>query len=375
MFERVKKEKGKVRSTYSIAEWKALSAELVSLGHRSFTVEQLRDRFKILNAQGRVIPPAATQPSSTAAQPSPTVTAVVPPAVTSTRNQPSGRASWTSEADFFLIACLLDAKTQGKMSDNNFKPQVYSQAVLHLAEKGHSYTRKQVKARWTRFKGDFKIVSKLRGLSGFGWDPVRNLVTATDDVWDRYLAGHPKARPFRNQPFPHYNDIATLVEHSTATGEFALSLENPQNIDNASSDNGSDSSDDDSSDNEDKSPVKKRHAAAPPTTTPAPRSKRGRTSAGAQALENMSGSVAVLAEGFASGSLFAPPATDSPVKKEKAFNIVRAEEGLSPHSLAKARRVFRGPGEVAREYLSFNSKDEEEKEARHFWLLEEMERV
>jgi hypothetical protein len=89
----------------------------------------------------------------------------------------------------------------------------------------------------------------------------------------------------------------------------------------------------------------------------------------------MAKSVEVLTTGLTSGSLFAGPASDSPAKKDKAFATVCAEEGLSAISLAKARRVFRGSGEIAREYLSFDVKDEAQREARHYWLMDELERV
>ena len=60
---------------------------------------------------------------------------------------------------------------------------------------------------------------------------------------------------------------------------------------------------------------------------------------------------------------------------DKAWNIVKEEEGLSPHSLAKARRVFRAADDVAEEYLSSDSLDDLEREARSFWLHDEMEKL
>ena len=41
---------------------------------------------------------------------------------------------------------------------------------------------------YVQMKGDYKIVKALRELSGFGWDEVKKLVTASDSVWDDYLA-------------------------------------------------------------------------------------------------------------------------------------------------------------------------------------------
>ena len=48
---------------------------------------------------------------------------------------------------------------------------------------------------------------------------------------------------------------------------------------------------------------------------------------------------------------------------------MREQEGLSPYSLARARRVFR-QAESVEEYLSFG---DDEAAARTFWLLDEME--
>ncbi|THU75551.1 hypothetical protein K435DRAFT_631504, partial [Dendrothele bispora CBS 962.96] len=127
-----------------------------------------------------------------------------------------------------LIAFLVQAKERGLLSENNFKSKVYTEAASSLAIKGHNATSKQVKSRWTRvciyllIHIELYLNSPLRTLSGFGWDNVRHMVTATDSVWDAYLQGHPKARPFRRQPFPHYDDIASIIGQSTATGAFAL---------------------------------------------------------------------------------------------------------------------------------------------------------
>jgi hypothetical protein len=87
---------------------------------------------------------------------------------------------------------------------------------------------------------------------------------------------------------------------------------------------------------------------------------------GAAALDRLVGQVGSLVE-----ALEDEP-SDSPARKHQAFDVVREEEGLSPHSLATARRVFRGSGELAREYLSFGHDDTE---ARAIWLHNEMQAI
>ena len=39
-----------------------------------------------------------------------------------------------------------------------------------------------------QLKQEYEVIKELRGLSGFGWDETKKLVTATAEVWDAYLA-------------------------------------------------------------------------------------------------------------------------------------------------------------------------------------------
>lgn len=67
--------------------------------------------------------------------------------------------------------------------------------------------------------------------------------------------------------------------------------------------------------------------------------------------------------------------TATPGKKDHAGKMIKLEEGLSLHSLVCARVVFRRSDDVAAEYLSFDNTDEDEREARAYWLQNEMDRI
>ncbi|KAF5362751.1 hypothetical protein D9758_011692 [Tetrapyrgos nigripes] len=342
--EQVKKDRKGTRDQFGAAVWTNLSAQLQSAGHHVYSNDELKDRFHLLkksktSTTSSAPRPLETPPTSHSAAPLPSISAPLPYAAPSSANAtaapsvppPPSTAHWTPEAEALLIEHLVEAKAKGQMSENNFKPSVYQSAAAYLREKGYNFTKTQVKGRWTRFKKRLQDCSEAQNpvriwmgqCSQHGHCNRPGMGCLHQAGVDSYSKGHSKAGPFRNKPFPHYDDIAS-----------------------------------------------KRRAVA---STPAP--KRVRVSAGAQALENMSTAFGSLAEGMKSGAFMAAPVTDSPIKKEQAFNIVRAEEGLSPHSLAKARRVFRGSGEIAREFLSFDPTDENKKEARHCWLLDEMEQL
>jgi hypothetical protein len=69
-----------------------------------------------------------------------------------------------------------------------------------------------------QLKGQFKVFEALKNASGFGWDPHTKTVTAPDDVWQKYIKSHPKARQFRDVPFPLYDDLYTLCAGVIANG-------------------------------------------------------------------------------------------------------------------------------------------------------------
>lgn len=71
------------------------------------------------------------------------------------------------------------------------------------------------------------------------------------------------------------------------------------------------------------------------------------------------------------GSLVETP-SDSPERKRRAWNILEAEEELSDNELADARRIFRGPAELADEFLSFG---QGRKRARTLWVQHELSRI
>ncbi|KAH9014105.1 hypothetical protein EDB85DRAFT_1899347 [Lactarius pseudohatsudake] len=135
-----------------------------------------------------------------------------------------------SEADEATLVHTLASKAKSNWGDNGPKKVTWTacEAALRGSEKtsgGSPKTPQSIKNRWQQIKQEFETVKELRGLSGFGWDDAKKAVTATDDVWEAYLApeSHKRARPFRNKKqFPLYDNIAELVDGTQATGANAI---------------------------------------------------------------------------------------------------------------------------------------------------------
>ncbi|THH31604.1 hypothetical protein EUX98_g2565 [Antrodiella citrinella] len=345
-----------------------------------------------------------------------------------TDNQP--RANWDHTATSIVIEVLKAATKAARTGDNNFKPSVYQDVSVKLVAAGYQIKKGQVKSYWTRsltprassdqLKTNYTNVSHLRRLSGFGWDDEKKVVTAVDEVWHPVLydaSGVRKKKfdsynPWRTHPFPWYDDVAELLGQKQAVGNNAFSSSTgssaaPLALDSQQDDDESDSQpepaggsvlddhgggDGDGSDGrienvqEEPVPVPMAAPVVPlkrsipanvktPPGTPTP--KRARTS-GNRDLGDISQGFTSLVDFLTTSPKRSPlrgsqpsAETESQSLFTEAWGRLKTEEGLSPHDLACARRVFYSPRKV-KAYLDFDSADAVEREARGYWLDEEM---
>ncbi|KAF8578946.1 hypothetical protein K439DRAFT_1280245, partial [Ramaria rubella] len=103
------------------------------------------------------------------------------------------KTKWIAAEEAAIIATLLGQKAAGNASDAGFKPMVWKIVVDDLADvitlSVGMYIFQTVLCcpDFAQFKGEYKVVIILRGLSGFGWDEGMQCVTAPLEVWNKYL--------------------------------------------------------------------------------------------------------------------------------------------------------------------------------------------
>ncbi|KAA1087463.1 hypothetical protein PGT21_032066 [Puccinia graminis f. sp. tritici] len=143
-----------------------------------------------------------------------------------TDNQPEPNRSktlqWTPSMEKAAIQLYSDAALEGKRSDNGFKSDVHQHVVNRLNEQfpGSDFTLSKCKSKLSQsFKKEYDAFVACRNASGFGWDDIRCEVTASNKVWENFL----KARRFRNQPFPEWEQLQNIFGAS-ASGDAAKSL-------------------------------------------------------------------------------------------------------------------------------------------------------
>ena len=83
----------------------------------------------------------------------------------------------------------------------------------------------------------------------------------------------------------------------------------------------------------------------------------------------------IIANSFFDSPHLHSGSTPATPQKDKAFNMICKEEGLSPHSVALAQKIFCGSAELAHEYLSFDVSQTGMHEACSYWLSDELTHV
>ncbi|KAF8580859.1 hypothetical protein K439DRAFT_1619440 [Ramaria rubella] len=109
------------------------------------------------------------------------------------------KVKWSTTEEAEVVSILTDQKELGNQAESGWKPIVWTAVVAALAATFDTIPQKNVKqckSRWQCLKGEYRLVKALREQSGFGWDDMKQMVTAPPDVWDKYLEKHPKAKPF-----------------------------------------------------------------------------------------------------------------------------------------------------------------------------------
>ncbi|KAI7953440.1 hypothetical protein MJO28_005987 [Puccinia striiformis f. sp. tritici] len=139
------------------------------------------------------------------------------------------RLLWSGPMESMMMDLYIQAVERGKRSDSGFQSSTHKHVTRELEknfpEVAHCITDKKVKSKLSQgFKRDYKAFLALKNASGFGWDDITGVATASTEVWERYLGFHPYARKFWGSPFPEFHKLDLIFGDIRATGENARSI-------------------------------------------------------------------------------------------------------------------------------------------------------
>ncbi|KAF8152664.1 hypothetical protein BJ912DRAFT_1071440 [Pholiota molesta] len=194
---------------------------------------------------------------------------------------------------------------------------------------------KSCQNKWAALRKTFKVIAALMNNSGWHWDDETgaSITPESASVWDAYINLNPLARPYCNKGWPHRVKIADIMPNTTTGANVfhPASISQTPSVDSQPDTfspidrPGSPAWDIEEplpSDNDEVTPValSSRKRAREPATPSHPSAKRNRRSHGAEALYNMSTSLAGFGEMLSSA--LAPPSNVLPPTPIRCTNAV-----------------------------------------------------
>ncbi|XP_009139406.2 uncharacterized protein At2g29880 isoform X2 [Brassica rapa] len=136
--------------------------------------------------------------------------------------------TWSGPEHKLLLRLLVDAINQGfRDASGKFNKLTVESRILTTLQQevGSKKTYGQYKNRMKILKGRYQVFADfLRCSSGFGWDSETKKFTADDEVWKVYLQAHPNNKYLRDDSFEDFEELRTIFEQNTATGQNAVGL-------------------------------------------------------------------------------------------------------------------------------------------------------
>lgn len=142
----------------------------------------------------------------------------------------SSYEQWTTKESDLLLELMVDAAARGWRDNSGIftKGTVEERILPVLNERlgcNKTYNNYQSRLKW--YKNRWLAYSALmKNGSGFGYDHSTKKFTASDEVWDTYLAAHPKDGYLRYGVFTDYEDLEIALGNGVAIGKSSIGLGN-----------------------------------------------------------------------------------------------------------------------------------------------------
>ncbi|CAA0815208.1 Unknown protein [Striga hermonthica] len=148
---------------------------------------------------------------------------------TSTEAGPSqhkqGEAKWPPENEAHFISLMLDQVILGKCIGQKFKQANWMEIQKKLNDicgPDYYYEITQITSKHDRLKQQWRWFFKLLNKdTGFDWDINSGKITGGDEVWARWITGHPQDNDMKKRVCVHYRELTTIFNGTTATGRGA----------------------------------------------------------------------------------------------------------------------------------------------------------
>ncbi|XP_060170060.1 uncharacterized protein LOC132600733 isoform X2 [Lycium barbarum] len=101
---------------------------------------------------------------------------------------------------------------------------------------GDKLDKTKMKNRMRTLKKTYATMKRMIQHSGFGWNEETRKVDAEDDVWEQYLAAHPKDSQYKTKKLPDYSTLALIFGDTVADGRNGCEINDAEDFQNEFSD-------------------------------------------------------------------------------------------------------------------------------------------
>ncbi|KAL8161624.1 hypothetical protein V2J09_013113 [Rumex salicifolius] len=144
------------------------------------------------------------------------------------RGRGRNKRYWTAEEDDILIQSLLELSQNGKWKGESGFKSGYMNKLKEMISKNLPTcglkAEPHIDSRLKHWLEKYYTMAEMLGISGFGWDDVKNVLQVERTVFDEWIKNHKKSKGLYGVPFPHYDILAEIYGNDRATGEASESF-------------------------------------------------------------------------------------------------------------------------------------------------------
>lgn len=111
-----------------------------------------------------------------------------------------------------FVDVLHEYNTPDHKGQNGWSAEAWNKIIkeFHKREPYTGFTTTQTKVKEKELKRDYRTLKDARKQSGVSWDAKRCMIVADPPIWNNIGDLFPRAKKFRNKPFPLFESLEEL---------------------------------------------------------------------------------------------------------------------------------------------------------------------
>ncbi|GAB2263760.1 hypothetical protein Droror1_Dr00025894 [Drosera rotundifolia] len=124
---------------------------------------------------------------------------------------------WTDEQDKLLVEAMVELfHAETHRAESGFKPSFLNVLEEELGSRFSRVTMTNIRSCLKTLKSFLSLYNNIQAKSGFGWDPIKQMVIAEPNVWEALLEADNKYEKCMKYPFIYFDDMNMIFGKTRA---------------------------------------------------------------------------------------------------------------------------------------------------------------